>query len=68
MEMMDLNVTPEEERWRAMVRSWLEANFPAGWGTPAYMPRPRKTRLRSPVRGNAGSSTAVECRHDRVGA
>jgi alkylation response protein AidB-like acyl-CoA dehydrogenase len=33
---MDLNPTPEEERFRAEVRSWLEANLPAGWGTPAY--------------------------------
>lgn len=35
---MDLNVTAEEERFRTTVRGWLEANLPAGWGTPAYTP------------------------------
>jgi len=33
---MDLNPTPEEERFRATVRTWLAVNLPAGWGTPAY--------------------------------
>jgi alkylation response protein AidB-like acyl-CoA dehydrogenase len=35
---MDLSVTPEEEHFRATVRSWLETNLPPGWGTPAYTP------------------------------
>jgi alkylation response protein AidB-like acyl-CoA dehydrogenase len=35
---MDLNVTPEEERLRTTVRTWLAANLPAGWGTQAYVP------------------------------
>src|ERR1700687_412190 len=33
---MDLKSTAEEERFRAEVRTWLEANLPAGWGSPAY--------------------------------
>ncbi|MEE8311277.1 MAG: acyl-CoA dehydrogenase family protein [Candidatus Binatia bacterium] len=33
---MDLRDTPEETTFRAEVRSWLEANLPAGWGTPAF--------------------------------
>lgn len=35
---MDLNLTPEEEAFRATVRVWLEGNLPSGWGTPAYRP------------------------------
>lgn len=35
---MDLNPTPEEERFRATVGRWLDANLPPGWGTPAYRP------------------------------
>ena len=35
---MDLNVTPEEKQLRTTVRTWLAANLPAGWGTPAYVP------------------------------
>ena len=34
---MDLNVTPEEAQLRTTVRTWLAANLPAGWGTPAYV-------------------------------
>ena len=30
---MDLNYGPEEERFRAKVKSFLEANLPKGWGT-----------------------------------
>jgi alkylation response protein AidB-like acyl-CoA dehydrogenase len=33
---MDLNPTAEEERFRAVVRTWLESHLPRGWGTPAY--------------------------------
>src|SRR2546426_2451304 len=33
---MDLTSTPEEERFRATVRGWLESHLPPGWGTPAY--------------------------------
>ena len=33
---MDLSPTAAEERFRITVRSWLEANLPPGWGTPAY--------------------------------
>ena len=33
---MDLNPTPEEVQFRKEVRSWLEANLPEGWGTPAF--------------------------------
>lgn len=33
---MDLTPTPQEEAFRAEIRDWLEANLPAGWGTPAY--------------------------------
>ena len=33
---MDLNLSAEEERFRTMVRSWLDINLPSGWGTPAY--------------------------------
>src|SRR3981081_4110756 len=28
---MDLSYTPEEEAFRAEVRSWLDANLPAAW-------------------------------------
>ncbi|GIW41994.1 MAG: putative acyl-CoA dehydrogenase FadE17 [Candidatus Binatia bacterium] len=35
---MNLTPTPEEERFRAEIRAWLEANLPPGWGTPAYRP------------------------------
>ncbi|HVN84799.1 MAG TPA: acyl-CoA dehydrogenase family protein [Candidatus Binatia bacterium] len=33
---MDLKPSAEENQFRATVRTWLEANLPAGWGTPAY--------------------------------
>jgi alkylation response protein AidB-like acyl-CoA dehydrogenase len=33
---MDLRDSPEEARFRNEVRAWLEANLPAGWGTPAF--------------------------------
>ncbi len=33
---MDLNPTPEEVQFRKEVRSWLAANLPDGWGTPAF--------------------------------
>lgn len=33
---MDLRDSPEEARFRAEVRAWLEANLPEGWGTSAY--------------------------------
>jgi alkylation response protein AidB-like acyl-CoA dehydrogenase len=33
---MDFRPTPEEERFRGAVRSWLAAHLPPGWGTPAY--------------------------------
>ncbi len=33
---MDLHDTPEEARFRAEVREWLEANLPQGWGTPEF--------------------------------
>jgi alkylation response protein AidB-like acyl-CoA dehydrogenase len=32
---MDLRDTPEQAAFRERVRSWLRANLPAGWGTPA---------------------------------
>jgi alkylation response protein AidB-like acyl-CoA dehydrogenase len=35
-EKMDLTPRFEDERFRAEVRRWLEANLPAGWGTPAF--------------------------------
>ena len=35
---MDLRYPPEAEAFRAEIRSWLEANLPDGWGTPAYAP------------------------------
>jgi alkylation response protein AidB-like acyl-CoA dehydrogenase len=37
---MDLRDTPEEAEFRRAARSWLEANLPAGWGTPEH-PKPR---------------------------
>ena len=33
---MDLRDTPEQARFREEVRSWLQANLPEGWGTPAF--------------------------------
>jgi alkylation response protein AidB-like acyl-CoA dehydrogenase len=33
---VDLRDSPEEARFRHDVRSWLEANLPSGWGTPAF--------------------------------
>ncbi|TFH22438.1 MAG: acyl-CoA dehydrogenase, partial [Myxococcales bacterium] len=33
---MDLRDTTEEAKFRAEVRSWLEANLPADWGTSAF--------------------------------
>jgi alkylation response protein AidB-like acyl-CoA dehydrogenase len=37
---VDFRDTPEQARFRAEVRAWLEANLPEGWGTPAFrMPR-----------------------------
>jgi alkylation response protein AidB-like acyl-CoA dehydrogenase len=33
---MDLKLTQEDQRFRAGVRAWLEANLPTDWGTPAY--------------------------------
>ena len=34
---MELRDSPEQARFRAEVRAWLEDNLPAGWGTPAYV-------------------------------
>ncbi len=36
---MDLNDSPEEAKFRAKAREWLEANLPEGWGTAAF-PKP----------------------------
>ena len=33
---MDLHDSPEEARFRAKARAWLEANLPEGWGTSAF--------------------------------
>jgi alkylation response protein AidB-like acyl-CoA dehydrogenase len=33
---MDLSFTPEEERYRARVREFIEDNLPQGWGTPGH--------------------------------
>ena len=33
---MDLRDTPEEARFRAEVRGWLQHNLPPGWGTEAF--------------------------------
>ncbi len=33
---MDLHDSPEEAKFRAAARVWLEANLPEGWGTPAF--------------------------------
>jgi alkylation response protein AidB-like acyl-CoA dehydrogenase len=33
---MEFRLTEEEQRFRAEVRAWLEANLPKGWGTPDY--------------------------------
>ena len=33
---MDLRDSPDEAAFRQRARAWLEANLPAGWGTPAY--------------------------------
>ena len=33
---MEFRPTEEEERFRAEVREWLEANLPADWGTPEF--------------------------------
>ncbi len=35
---MDLNYSPEQERFRERVRSFLKANLPAGWGAAGYVP------------------------------
>ena len=33
---MDLHDSPEEAKFRAKARAWLEANLPEGWGTPEF--------------------------------
>ncbi len=33
---MELQLTPEQERFRTTVRDWLATYLPAGWGTAAY--------------------------------
>ena len=33
---MDLTYPPEAEAFRLEVRTWLEENLPAGWGTPGH--------------------------------
>lgn len=33
---MDFRLSAAEEAFRAEVRTWLRANLPPGWGTPAY--------------------------------
>ena len=33
---MDLNYSAEEEQFRERVRSFMQANLPAGWGTRGY--------------------------------
>jgi alkylation response protein AidB-like acyl-CoA dehydrogenase len=35
---MDLSYSPEQEKFRERVRSFLKTNLPAGWGTPSYVP------------------------------
>ena len=35
---MDFSYTPEQERFRAELRSFLERALPPGWGTPACPP------------------------------
>jgi len=34
--MVDLHDSPEEAKFRAKARAWLEASLPDGWGTPAF--------------------------------
>jgi alkylation response protein AidB-like acyl-CoA dehydrogenase len=34
---MDLRDSPAEAEFRLSARSWLEANLPAGWGTPEFV-------------------------------
>ena len=36
---MDLSYSPQEELFREKVRSFLQANLPAGWGTAGYVQR-----------------------------
>jgi len=38
---MDFELTPKEEALRQEVRTWLAANLPEAWGTPAF-PTPRR--------------------------
>jgi len=33
---VDLHDSPEQARFRLEIRSWLKANLPDGWGTPAF--------------------------------
>jgi alkylation response protein AidB-like acyl-CoA dehydrogenase len=33
---MDFQLTPEEQAFREEIRSWIAANLPEGWGTPAF--------------------------------
>ena len=33
---MDFSFSPEEEHFRQELRTWLQQNLPAGWGTPGY--------------------------------
>jgi alkylation response protein AidB-like acyl-CoA dehydrogenase len=35
---MDFRLTAEEQAFRQEIRSWLRANLPPGWGTPAFPP------------------------------
>ena len=42
---MDFSFSPEEEHFRQELRTWLQQNLPAGWGTPGYKSHKGEGRL-----------------------
>ena len=42
---MDFSFSPEEEHFRQELRTWLQQNLPAGWGTSAYKSQKGEGRL-----------------------
>lgn len=39
---MDFSFSPEEEQFRQTLRTWLDTNLPAGWGSTFRMPKGRE--------------------------
>ena len=44
---MELDYAPEDEAFRAEIRSWLHENLPKGWFEPGFEIDRKSTRLNS---------------------